>query len=277
MYDYDNIIGLLCQIHIAMCANKQMYVKKRNSMIKVAVCDDELSVLSELSVLIDTYRVEQNQEISYTMFQSPLELLAEVEKGMCWDVLFLDILMPGENGIDVAKEIRQFDTKVNIIFLTSSSEFAVQSYMVDAYFYQLKPIWKESFFQLMNSVVAECERTEPLYLILKCKTGITRIDIDKLKYCEVMGRKLLFHMEDGHVYECVGSMEALYEQLSQYDCFLRPHRSYLINMEFIQNISNKTIMMSDFIEIPVPHGKYSEVRDKYLEYTFSRKQVVLYD
>ena len=181
MYDYDNIIGLLCQIHIAMCANKQMYVKKRNSMIKVAVCDDELSVLSELSVLIDTYRVEQNQEISYTMFQSPLELLAEVEKGMCWDVLFLDILMPGENGIDVAKEIRQFDTKVNIIFLTSSSEFAVQSYMVDAYFYQLKPIWKESFFQLMNSVVAECERTEPLYLILKCKTGITRIDIDKLK------------------------------------------------------------------------------------------------
>lgn len=244
-------------------------------MIKVAVCDDELSILSELSVLINKYRVEHNQEITYTLFQSPLELLAEVENGMCWDVLFLDILMPGENGIDVAKEIRQHDTNVKIIFLTSSSEFAVQSYMVNAYFYQLKPIWEESFFHLMDSVVLECEKNEQAYLILKCKNGVTRINLEKLKYCEVIGRTLMFHMEDGQVFERVGSLEELFEKLRPYPCFLRPHRSFLINMDFVQNISCKSITMNDYTEFPIPHGKYSEVKDKFLEYSFSRKQVFL--
>jgi len=213
--------------------------------------------------------------LSDVAFQSPLELLAEVEKGMCWDVIFLDILMPGENGIEVAKEIRQFDMNVKIIFLTISSEFAVQSYQVNAYFYQLKPIWEESFFRLMDSIVLECEKSEQAYLILKCKKGIIRINLEKLKYCEVMGRTLLLHMEDGQVYERIGSLEELAESLNPYAYFLRPHRSFLVNMEFVQNISCKMIIMSDQTEIPIPHGKYSEVKDKFLEYTFSRKQVFL--
>lgn len=244
-------------------------------MIKVAICDDDLSVLNEISILIDKYRVKRNQEIVYAGFQSPLELLAEVEKGLRMDILFLDVLMPGENGIDVAKEIRQYDTNVKIIFLTSSSEFAVQSYTVNAYFYQLKPIWEESFFRLMDSAISECEKKQQFCLILKCKNGITRINLDKLKYCEVMGRTLLFHMEDGQILERIGSLEELSVQLNQYDNFLRPHRSFLVNMEFVQNISCKIITMDDRVEIPIPHGKYSEVKDRYLEYAFSRKQVFL--
>ena len=244
-------------------------------MVKVAICDDELSVLNEISVLIDKYRIERNQEIVYAAFQSPLELLAEVEKGMRMDILVLDVLMPGENGIDVAKEIRQYDTNVKIIFLTSSSEFAVQSYTVNAYFYQLKPIWEESFFRLMDSAISECEKKEQYSLILKCKNGITRIHLDKLKYCEVLGRTLLLHMEDGQVHERIGSLEELAEQLNQYQNFLRPHRSFLVNMDFIQNISCKSIMMDDCIKIPIPHGKYSELKERYLEYTFNRKQVFL--
>lgn len=244
-------------------------------MIKVAICDDDLSVLNEISILIDKYRVKRNQEIVYAGFQSPLELLAEVEKGLRMDILFLDVLMPGENGIDVAKEIRQYDTNVKIIFLTSSSEFAVQSYTVNAYFYQLKPIWEESFFRLMDSAISECEKKQQFCLILKCKNGITRINLDKLRYCEVMGRTLMFHMEDGQIFERIGSLEELSVQLNQYDNFLRPHRSFLVNMEFVQNISCKTITMDDCVQIPIPHGKYSEMKDRYLEYTFSRKQVFL--
>ena len=87
-------------------------------MIKVAFCDDDLSILSEISVLLDQYRVEKNLEITYAAFHSPLDLLAEIDKGMRLDVLFLDVVMPGgQNGIDVAKEIRQYDNNVKIIFL----------------------------------------------------------------------------------------------------------------------------------------------------------------
>lgn len=96
--------------------------------------------------------------------------------------------MPAENGITAAKEIRQYDNVVKIIFLTSSAEFAVESYVVGAHFYQLKPIWEDSFFRLTDSVIAECRRADQRSLILRCKTGISRIDLDQLLYCEVLGR-----------------------------------------------------------------------------------------
>ena len=241
----------------------------------MAFCDDALSMLEELTVLLNQYRVERNQEIEYTAFQSSLELLSEIEKGRRKDIIFLDVVMSGENGIEVAKEIRQYDNNVKIIFLTSSAEFAVQSYTVGAYFYQLKPIWRESFFRLMDSAISECEKQQQRSLIMRCKSGIARIELDNLEFCEVSGRTLSFHLEDGRVLESIGRLDELCSRLAEYENFLRPHRSFLINMEYIENISNKIITMSGGVEIPIPHGKYSEVKNKYLEYAFNRKQVFL--
>lgn len=245
-------------------------------MIKIAFCDDDLSVLNDLKLLLEQYRAEHNQEIVCTAFQSSLELLAEIEKGMCLDILFLDVIMPGENGIDIAKEIRQHDSTVKIIFLTSSSEFAVESYKVSAYFYQMKPICAESFFWLMDSVISECEKErQENSLVLRCKNGITKIDLERLEYCEVLGRTLVFHLKGGKLLESSGSMDELSAELAQYGNFLRPHRSFLVNMEYIQNISYKTITMDSLAEIPVPHGKCSEIKNLYLKYAFTRKRVFM--
>ena len=235
-------------------------------MIKIAFCDDELSVLDELRILLDRYRVERNQEIEYTAFQSPLSLLAEIEKGTRYDILFLDVLMPGETGIDAAAEIRSHDRNVKIIFLTSSAEYAVQSYTVGAYFYQLKPIWEESFFRLMDSAIAACEKEQGDSLILRCKSGITRIELRQLEYCEVIHRTLFFHLTSGKVLESTGSLDELSKQLEPYGCFLRPHRSYLINLDYIQSLTYQSITMSCLTEIPLPRGKYHEVKDAYLEH-----------
>ena len=101
-------------------------------MLKIAFCDDDLEILKELGILLDKYKTERDEDLTCTVFQSPLELLAAIEKGFSFDILFLDILMPGENGIETAKEIRQYDNNMKIIFLTSSPEFAVQSYTVKA-------------------------------------------------------------------------------------------------------------------------------------------------
>ncbi len=211
-------------------------------MIKIAFCDDDMEVLHQMNELLDRYRVERNEDITYAAFQSPFELLTEIEKGIRPDILFLDVVMPGQNGMDVAKEIRQYDTNMKIIFLTSSPEFAVESYSVGAYFYQLKPIWEESFFRLMD---------------------------------EVLGRKLLFHLENGAVLESAGSLDDLAGQLMQYSNFFRPHRSFLVNMEYIQNISSRSIKMVNDAEIPIPHGKCSEIKNTYMEYAFNGEQAVL--
>lgn len=250
-------------------------MRKENFMIKIAFCDDDMEVLHQMNELIDRYRVERNEDITYAAFQSPFELLTEIEKGIRPDILFLDVVMPGQNGMDVAKEIRQYDTNMKIIFLTSSPEFAVESYSVGAYFYQLKPIWEESFFRLMDAVLAECEKKKKNSLILRSKDGITRIDLQQLEYCEVLGRKLLFHLENGAVLESAGSLDDLAVQLMQYSNFFRPHRSFLVNMEYIQNISSRSIKMVNDAEIPIPHGKCSEIKNTYMEYAFNGEQAVL--
>ena len=244
-------------------------------MTRIAFCDDDQTVLDQLTALLEKYRAQRGADFQCTAFRSPLDLLAEIERGTRYDILFLDVLMPAENGITAAKEIRQYDSNVQIIFLTSSAEFAVESYVVGAYFYQLKPIWEESFFRLTDSVLAECRKADERGLILRCKTGITRIGLGRLLYCEVLGRTLVFHMADGRVLESPGSMDDLAKQLTPYPCFLRPHRSYLVNMEYIRNISAKAITLSDLSQVPIPHGKSADIKNQYLEYAFSRKQVML--
>ena len=244
-------------------------------MIKIGFCDDDLTVLNELQVLLDRYRVKRNQGIDYTAFHSPLDLLAAIEGGARFDILLLDVLMPGENGIDAAAEIRNYDSDVKIIFLTSSAEFAVQSYSVRAYFYQLKPIWADDFFRLMDSVLAQCEKEQSGSLILRCKSGITRIELRQLEYCEVIHRTLYLHLASGKVLESIGSLDELFNQLEVYGNFLRPHRSYLVNLDYVQQLTQRAVVMISMTEIPIPRGKYNEVKSAFLEYAFQNRQVIL--
>ena len=191
------------------------------------------------------------------------------------DIILLDVLMPGENGMAAAREIREYDSNVKIIFLTSSTEFAVESYAVDAWYYQLKPIRREDFFRLMDSACAACTREQKHSLILRSKSGIVRLELEELVYCEVMGRTLTFHLNNGVVLESMGRLDDLCDQLVEYPNFLRPHRSFLINMEYIANIAARSITMQDGAVVPLPHGKYSETKERYLSYIFDRKQVVM--
>lgn len=244
-------------------------------MIRIAFCDDDPSALDTLSQHLETYRLQRDLQIEYTAFQSPLELLFEYERGVRFDVLFLDILMPGENGIDTAAEIRGYDNNVKIIFLTSSSDYAVQSYNVSAHFYQVKPIGAESFFCLLDSVLKELDDAQGKSVILRCKNGITRLDLRRLEYCEVIHRTLFIHLSNGEVLESIGTLEELSRNLEPYGCFLRSHRSYMVNLEHVYSLSYRAITMTSRTQIPVPRGKYNEIKNAFLEYAFQKGQVIL--
>lgn len=109
-------------------------------MTRIAFCDDDAALLHQMQDFLEQYRTLRGVQLELASYTKPMELLADIEAGVRFDVLFLDVLMPGINGINAAREIRRYDTAVQIIFVTSSSEFAVQSYVVGAYYYQLKPI-----------------------------------------------------------------------------------------------------------------------------------------
>ena len=137
-------------------------------MTRIAFCDDDAALLHQMQDFLEQYRTLRGVQLELATYTKPVELLADIEAGVRFDVLFL----------------------VQIIFVTSSSEFAVQSYVVGAYYYQLKPIWKDSFFRLTDAVLAECRKRTQHSLILRCKSGVTRITLDSLEYCEVQGRTL---------------------------------------------------------------------------------------
>ena len=244
-------------------------------MIRVALCDDDISTLNEVQGFLDRYCRERKRDIVHTTFCSPLELLTEIERGIRYDILFLDILMPGQNGIETAAEIRGYDSNIKIIFLTSSAEFAVQSYTVEAYFYQLKPLRWESFSRVMDSALEKCGHEQENSLILQCKGMFTRIELGQLEFCEVIHRTLLFHLTSGKVLESTGSLDELSRKLAHYDNFLRIHRSYIVNLDYVQNISYRAVTMTCLTRIPIPRGKYNEIKDSFLANAFRNGEVKL--
>ncbi len=236
-------------------------------MLQIAICDDNIDELSNMVQLIDLYRTSKNFNCEYATFPNGFDLISALEKGKRFDIYCLDIIMPGFTGIDVAKEIRSFDKIAPILFFTSSSEFALESYSVKAISYILKPLSKEKLFftfdELLEQIIVEKEEAA---IIVKSNEGIQKIVIANLVFVEVMGRNVLYHLRSGKVVECSESFSCVCEQLMKYGCFIKPHRSFLVNMQYVDTIKNHQIILQTLSSIPVAQGKLREIKQQYLNY-----------
>ena len=243
--------------------------------MRIAACDDDVMFLQELTGLLNQYSEEYKSDIEYKIYTSPLELVVQIEKGIRYDVILLDVFMPGINGIQCAKDIRAFDNFVNIIFLTSTTEFAVESYGVKAYQYLLKPVQKEKLFLTLRLLEKEAETKEKNIVLLKSKTGITKILLSKLEYCEVVNRKIILYLKNGEECECNLRMNELEEKLEKFGMFLKPHRSFLVNMEYIQSLTTHSIVLECGVKIPVPREKYAQIKEAYMQYVFRTSDTIV--
>lgn len=236
-------------------------------MIQIAVCDDNIDELANMVQLIDLYRTSKNFSCEYAVFANGFDLVSVLEKGKRFDLYCLDIIMPGFTGIDVAKEIRRFDKTAPILFFTSSPEFALESYSVKAINYVLKPISKEKLFFTFDEVLEHIKvKKEEEALIVKSSEGIQKILISNLTFAEVIGRNVLYHLCSGKVIECTQSFSAVCENLMKYGCFIKPHRSYIVNMQYVDIIENHQLTLQTLSSIPVAQGKAKEIRQQYLNY-----------
>lgn len=239
-------------------------------MLKIAVCDDNIADLSNIISFIDDYKSKQmdKNSILYTAFQNAADLIAAMESGQEYDLMLLDIMMPFITGMSAAKEIRQFDQDVKIIFMTSSPEFAVDSYSVGAFYYLLKPVRKEMLFLLLDKVISESEIKPGDSFLIKSKTGLTRIYLSRLEFAEVIGRTLIYHLNDGSVIEAVGSMNELEKELLSLPCFIKTHRSYIINMEQIDTICQREVRMQSRAVVPMSKANSNIVKSAYITFAF---------
>ncbi|MBR4981505.1 MAG: response regulator transcription factor [Lachnospiraceae bacterium] len=240
-------------------------------MFRLAVCDDDPQSLSHMISLIEEYRLISPFPLEYAAFHNGMELASALEQGTSFDLYCLDIVMPGFDGIELGREIRNHDKAAPIIYFTSSPEFALDSYSVKAANYILKPITKEKFFFTLNEVLEEIKHTEEASLTLKDSRGIHKILLSSLVYAEAMGRKVLYHLNSGRVLECSIRFSEVSDTLLKYPYFAKPHRSYIVNMNYINTIENTAITLQTSDSIPIAQGKGKEIKDVYLAFQMKRE------
>ena len=241
-------------------------------MLQFAICDDNNTELLLIKQIVETFKASRisKYNIKCDTFLNGLDLLMATENGISYDILILDVVMPLMTGIEVAEEIRKKNNISKIVFLTSSPEFAVDSYKVDAFYYLLKPIKKEGLIPILEKACADItdKKEKEKEIIIKHKTCLTKVLLLNLEYIEVIGRKLFFHLTSGEVLESLGTMSQLESDLLSDKRFIKPHRSYIVNMDCIHRVTEKDIMTFSNKSVPISRELYKNTKQTYIDYSF---------
>ena len=234
--------------------------------MQIAVCDDDQDELAHISSMIESYRQARRAPVVYKAFPSATELLATVKSGE-YDLYLLDVMMPGMSGMEAAKEIRGFDMDAAIVFLTSSPEFAVESYKYRAHDYLLKPAKTERLYPILDALL-EKQKKPAESLTVKTKTGIAKILFERLSHIEVVNKRVYFYLSDGSVREATASLSEFESGLLARPEFVRTHRAYIVNLWQVAELTAGEIVTLSGKRLPVSRQNYSKVRDAYVEQRF---------
>ena len=235
----------------------------------LAVCDDKKEELASVLSLLDQWEKQRGVPLQSRAFQSAVELL-EVARQERFTLYLLDVMMPGMNGLDAAREIRRFDDVAEIVFLSTSPGFAYESYGVRAFHYLLKPVEGEKLFALLDQLSLREQR--PLEaLTLKTTTTIIRVPYAHISYVEVMGKRVYFHLVDGDVREVAGSLKEFEAALLSRPEFMRVHRSYIVNMLQAEELSSAGLRTLQGDNLPVSRLTYPQLQKDYIALLFEQR------
>lgn len=232
----------------------------------IAVCDDQAEELSAIDALLQAWGAARNTLVRRGLFQSAVELL-EAARRERFSLYLLDVLMPAVNGMDAAREIRTFDRAADVVFLTSSPEFACESYRVQALDYLLKPVDRELLFSLLDRLYRREQRPQEA-LVLKTRTTVLRIPFSEISYVEVIGKRLYFNMAGGDMREVAGPLKDYESQLLSRPEFMRVHRSYIVNMLHTSEISSNHVRTLSGKDLPVSRLLYPQIQEDYIKLLF---------
>lgn len=174
--------------------------------------------------------------------------------------------MPGLNGIELAKEIRSSDKAADIIFLTSSPEFAVESYTVKASNYLVKPISRDQLVEALDDIMRTRTEDRDSCLVLKSSVGVHKVHISEIIYIESLNRKVIYYLRNNSQITCVEKFASVCDQLLQHPEFLLAHRSFLVNMNYIRRIDAADLYLANGKCLPLAQRRISEIKRLYLAF-----------
>ena len=231
---------------------------------KILVVDDDKNICE----LLRLYLVKEGYGV--TIANDGTAALQEFDK-LHPDLVLLDVMMPGIDGMDAAREIRTFDDAADIVFLTSSPGFAYESYGVRALEYLLKPISGGLLFPVLDKLMLREQRPQD-GLTLKAGATLVRVPFSRLSYVEVNGKHLYFHLADGTVREVAGSLKDYEPLLLVRPEFMRIHRSYIVNMLQIDELSPAGVHTFSGMNLPVSRLLYPQLQKDYMKLLFAQRE-----
>ena len=231
--------------------------------IRIAVVEDSADDLSNCLSLLNRYSKEKNISFDIQTFASGDAFLMRFKSQ--YDFIILDINLSAMNGIDVARNIREKDEEVIIMFTTNLAKYATNGYEVDAIDFVLKPLSYASFYLRLERVMKKLGKKNDNFIVVPNEGGFNKIETNNILYVEVISHDIIFHLKDNQEITTTGTLKKFEEQLRK-QWFIRCNSCYLVNAHNIKRVEKLDIQLANDEVIAISHPKKKGFMESFKKY-----------
>lgn len=232
-------------------------------MLHFVIVEDDLPTAKTLQSYVKKYALSENLEIRITTLHNAEQLIHTADQ--LYDLILLDIQLPGIDGMEAAKRLRKQDMITPIIFITNLAQYAVKGYEVDALDFIVKPASYQQLSMKLQKALRIINRRTDNNIAITVDRNIRFISSLQLMYIEVIRHDLHFHLADQKVLRCRGSLSKMEEQLSGSN-FIRISSCYLVNMEYISGLTPHSVIIFENVELTISRALRKNVLSKLTSY-----------
>ena len=245
-------------------------------MIRIAVCEDDGVILEETRRIVCSFaKSYPDWHITVSTYRSAMDMLDDMEKrNIAFQIYLLDILMPGMNGIELGRSIRKADEQAVIIFMTSAYEFALESFKAQPMQYLVKPVAENMLIASLEKACQRAIQTEDSHLLVRLKGGVACLKYQQIIYIEYMNHTITYYLTTGKNVTTMVLRESFSDCMAKFlkdPRFLKPHASFVVNMDHVQVMTAREFEFADGSFVPISKRAYAQVRRQYMEYVLSRR------
>lgn len=237
-------------------------------MFKTAICDNDRSDLDLLCREAESWlELHKNINGKIVPFQDAGKLIESLTAGERFDLFLLDVMMPKLNGIELGRAIRDIDSDVPVVYVTSSRDYAFDAYSIHAIRYIKKPVEREQFRSALDLAFTLHMSSSRHMLLIQCSDTVSRVVMEDIVSIENNLRETTYTLCDGRKVVGTrrsGSFEDSVGEVASAKEFIQPHKSFFVNMNYIRAIRSDKIVMDDGVEIPITRRRLTEVKEKYI-------------
>jgi Response regulator of the LytR/AlgR family len=245
-------------------------------MINIAVCDDTSKDIELCSKLLSDYSAEHPElDVELSTYVKSDDLLFDIESGRLFDLFILDIIMPEINGIDLGKKIHEKYPDAALVYVTTSTDYAIEAFSVYAFQYLLKPIRSENFFSMLDTFLKRNDAETGSSMAVKTKDSTETVFFNTISHLECRGHVIFFTLTDGRLIETAHIRVPFLTYaapLLEDPRFVSTHKSYVVNLDHVSKLSASDFYMQGGEIVPISRNNYSVIKKTYLDH-ISQKSV----